>query len=373
VSDAPEGRSVMAQNETRSAYRAYPLPVPLGARRMVVLADGCFSPLGAKTAACLVRYAADEVVAVIDASRAPSNAREAIGFGGDIPVVASLREALPLKPNALVFGTAPRGGMLAAADRAAAVEAIGNGLHVVNGMHRFLNDDPELASLAARAGVVLWDVRRPPDDLGVASGNGCPSCPVVFTVGSDCNTGKMTAGMEIHRALRRGGVRAGFAASGQTGIMITGAGIPVDRVVADFIGGATERLLLETAPGNDVVILEGQGSILHPGYAGVTFGMIAGALPRGYILCHQPTRTAIRGYEVPIPPLAELASLYEEAISGIRRIPVIGVALNTFDLDDERARRAVEAAERETGLPAADPVRFGADALVGAIRGTLSI
>ncbi len=340
---------------------------------MAILADGCFSPLGAKTAVCLVRYAADEVAAVIDASRSPSTTGEAIGCGGGIPIVGSLREALALGPNILVFGTAPRGGALAAADRATAADAIRSGLHVMNGMHEFLNDDAELSALAAEAGVVLWDVRRPPGGLGVTSGDGPASCPVVLTVGSDCNTGKMTAGIEIHRALLAEGVRSGFAASGQTGIMITGTGIPVDRVVADFIGGATERLVRETASGNDVVILEGQGSILHPGYAGVTFGMIAGALPRAYILCHQPTRDAVRGYPVPIPPLAELASLYEGAISGIRRIPVVGVALNTFDLDGERARRAVEAAERQTGLPVTDPVRFGAGVLVSAIRRILSI
>jgi uncharacterized NAD-dependent epimerase/dehydratase family protein len=347
--------------------------MPIGARRMAILADGCFSPLGAKTAVCLVRYAAGEVVAVVDASRAPSTAGETIGIGGDIPVVASLREALAFGPNTIVFGTAPRGGKLAAADRTAAVEAIRGGLHVMNGMHEFLGDDEELAALAAGKGVVLWDVRRPPDGLGVASGKGCAPCPVVFTVGSDCNTGKMTAGMEIHRALLGGGVRSGFAASGQTGIMITGTGIPVDRVVADFIGGATERLVLETAPGNDVVILEGQGSILHPGYAGVTFGMIAGALPSACVLCHQPTRDTVRGYAVPIPPLPELASLYEGAIAGIRRMPVVGIALNTFDLDDALARQAVEAAERRTGLPATDPVRFGAGVLVSAIRRFLSI
>ncbi|MCX5754359.1 MAG: DUF1611 domain-containing protein [Candidatus Krumholzibacteria bacterium] len=352
---------------------SYPLPIPLGARRMAILADGCFSALGAKTAVCLVRYAAGEVVAVIDASRAPSTAGETIGFGGSIPVVASLKEALAFGPNTLVFGTAPRGGMIARADRAVAVEAIRNGLHVMNGMHEFLGDDEDLAALAAEKGVVLWDARRPPKGLGVASGKGCAPCPVVFTVGSDCNTGKMTAGMEIHRALLRDGVRSGFAASGQTGIMIMGTGIPVDRVIADFIGGATERLVRETAPGNDVVILEGQGSILHPGYAGVVFGMIAGVLPRAYVLCHQPTRETVRGYTVPIPPLAELASLYEGAISGIRRIPVIGIALNTFDLDDEGARRAVEAAERETGRPVTDPVRFGAGVLARAIRGFLSI
>jgi uncharacterized NAD-dependent epimerase/dehydratase family protein len=340
---------------------------------MAVFADGCFSSLGAKTAVCLVRYALEEVAAVIDSSRAPSTVQEVLGFGGAIPVVASLKEALAYEPNIFVPGTAPRGGMLTSADRTAVVEAIHCGLHIMNGMHEFLNDDDEIAALARRKGVVLWDVRRPPDDLVVASGGGCPRCPVVLTVGSDCNTGKMTAGMEIHRGLLRDDVRSGFAASGQTGIMIMGCGVPIDRVIADFIGGATERLVCETASGAEVVILEGQGSILHPGYAGVTFGMIAGALPRAYVLCHQPTRSAIRNYGIKIPPLVELVGLYERAIDGVRRIPVVGIALNTFDLDDGAARRAVESAEAETSLPAADPVRFGPDPIVRAIRRFLSI
>lgn len=363
----------MKRNSRAEPNRAYPLPIPLGARRMAIFAEGCFSPLGAKTAVCLVRYVPEEVAAVIDSSQAPAAVHGILGFGGAIPVTGSLKEALSHAPNTFVLGTAPRGGMLAPGERAAIVEAIERGLHVISGMHEFLNDDAELAALANERGVVLWDVRRPPDGLGVSSGNECPQCPVMFTVGSDCNTGKMTAGMELHYGLLRSGVRSGFAASGQTGIMIMGRGIPVDRVVADFIGGATERLVCETAFGNEVVILEGQGSILHPGYAGVTFGMIAGALPRGYVLCHQPTRHMIRNYAVPIPPLRELVRLYEQAIPWIRKIPVIAIALNTFDMDEEAARRAIESAAHETGLPATDPVRFGAGPLVQAVRAVLSL
>jgi uncharacterized NAD-dependent epimerase/dehydratase family protein len=340
---------------------------------MAILAEGSFSPLGAKTAVCLVRYVPKEVAAVIDSTKAPSTAEDVLGFGGSIPVVASLGEALALRPNTLVLGTAPRGGTLAAEDRAVVVAAIRSGLHIASGMHEFLNDDDEIAALAASSGVVLWDVRRPPDDLGVSSGVGCRACPVVFTVGSDCNTGKMTAAMEIHLTLEREGVRSAFAASGQTGIMIAARGVPIDRVIADFIGGATEALVTEASHGADVVILEGQGSILHPGYAGVTIGMIAGALASTYILCHQPTRTMIRNYGVPIPPLKELVRLYERAIEGIRTIPVAGIALNTFDLEERAARRVIEDAERETGLSVTDPVRFGAGPLVRAIRERCSI
>jgi uncharacterized NAD-dependent epimerase/dehydratase family protein len=361
----------MKDGAARGAAEAYPLPIPFGKRRMAIFAEACFTPLGAKTAVCLVRYIPHEIVAVIDSSRAPSTVHDALGFGGGIPVVSSLEEALAHGADTFVLGTAPRGGRIDPVERAAAIEAVDAGLHVVNGMHEFFADDPEIVSLALRRGVVLWDVRRPPDGLGVSSGHSCRHCPVVLTVGSDCNTGKMTAAMEIHLELLRSGVRSGFAASGQTGIMITGAGIAVDRVIADFIGGATERLVCAVAPGKDVVLLEGQGSILHPGYAGVTVGMMAGSLPSALVLCHQPTRTTIRNYEVPIPALPELIRLYENAVEGICRIPVIALALNTFDLGESEARAAVERAAGETGLPVADPVRFGAAPLAGAIAGRL--
>lgn len=340
---------------------------------MIVFAEGSFSPLEAKTAVCLVRYVPREIVAVIDSSRAGTTAQEAVGAGGEIPVVASIREALSLGPDTLVLGTAPKGGRPTDEELRAVEEAILSGLHVMHGMHRFLGTEPAFRKLAAERGVVIWDVRRPPTGLPVSTGDRPASPPVVMTVGSDCNTGKMTAAVEIVRALEQGGAKAGFAASGQTGMMIAGQGIPIDAVVADFIGGATERLVAETAPGNDIVLLEGQGSILHPGYAGVTVGMLTGALPDGLVLCHQPTRRVIRNCSVEIPPLGRLVELYRGAAPGIREFPVIGIALNTFDLDEEEAREAVRAASEETGLPATDPVRFGPDALVGAIRSALSV
>ena len=143
--------------------------------------------------------------------------------------------------------------------------------------------------------------------------------------------------------------------------------------MADFIGGATERLVEETAPGRDLVVVEGQGSILHPGYLGVTIGMLGGALPDGLVLCHQPTRREVRNCRVRIPPLSRLVELYRGAAPGIKEFPVLGIALNTFDLGEEAALKAVESARGETGLPAADPVRFGADALVEPIRRALCI
>jgi uncharacterized NAD-dependent epimerase/dehydratase family protein len=347
--------------------------VAIGRRRMAVMAEGCFSPLGAKTAVCLVRYVPEEIVAVIDSSQAPATVQQLLGFGGPIPVVASIEEALAHSPDILLLGTAPKGGQPPPGSREAVVEGIKSGLHIVSGMHLFLGDDPELAWLARDNGVVIWDVRRAPKNLRVSSGEQCPYCPVLLTVGSDCNTGKMTAAMELTRGLTAAGLRVGFAASGQTGMMITGRGIPVDAVVADFISGATEQLVLETAPGMDLVLLEGQGSLLHPGYAGVTVGMISGSLPNGMILCHQPTRKVIRNYDVPIPSAARLVELHRSAIAGIADVPVIGIALNTFDMEEEAAKRAIRSAGEETGLATADPVRFGTDDLVEAVRLALGL
>jgi uncharacterized NAD-dependent epimerase/dehydratase family protein len=191
---------------------------------------------------------------------------------------------------------------------------------------------------------------------------------VILTVGSDCNIGKMTTQLQLRDAMRRAGQRVAFAATGQTGILVEGWGISVDAVVADFIAGAAERLVLEAAPDADVVLVEGQGSIIHPSYSGVTYGLMHGALPHAMVLCTQPTRTAInRQAWVRIPPLVELVRMHEAVVAPLRPAPVIALALNTFDLDEAAARDAIKAAEDETGLPATDPVRFDPAPIVGAI------
>jgi uncharacterized NAD-dependent epimerase/dehydratase family protein len=193
---------------------------------------------------------------------------------------------------------------------------------------------------------------------------------VVLTVGTDCNIGKMTTQLQILDALRTRGIRTAFAATGQTGILIEGRGIAVDAVVADFIAGAAERLVLECAQNADLVLVEGQGSIIHPSYSGVTYGLMHGSLPHAQIMCAQPTRKAINNCEwVKIPPLPEFIRLSEIAAAPLRPAPVIAVALNTFDLGEAAARRAVEDTQRETGLPTTDPVRFDSAPIVEAIAG----
>jgi uncharacterized NAD-dependent epimerase/dehydratase family protein len=235
-----------------------------------------------------------------------------------------------------------------------------------------LSDDPVLAQRARERGRRIHDLRRPPPDLPVAAGRAKEvEAFVVLTVGTDCNVGKMTAQLELTKRLNQGGLRTRFVATGQTGIMIEGWGIAVDAVVADFIAGAAERLVLEGSKDADIVLVEGQGSINHPGYSGVTCGLIHGACPDAMILCHQVTREYIGDYRqakwLRIPPLSEYVTLYETVAAAVHKSPVIGISLNTYDMTDDAARRACEAAARETGLPATDPIRFGAEPLVEAV------
>jgi uncharacterized NAD-dependent epimerase/dehydratase family protein len=340
--------------------------------RFLILADGDFGPMTSKTANSVIRYRPESVVAVLDRSHAGKTAKDVLGFGGSIPVVGSMQEGLARNPNAVLIGIAPQGGRLPEEWRAWLGEAVDAGCDLWSGLHTFLADDPMLVEKARVRGTKLLDLRRPPPDLPVASGAAKATEALrVLTVGTDCNVGKMTAQLQLIRSLNERGVRTRFAATGQTGIMIEGWGIAVDAVVADFIAGAAERVTIEGAKNADVVLVEGQGSINHPGYSGVTLGLLHGSAPDAMILCHQSTREFIGDYRraswLRIPPLSEYVRLYEGAANAVHPSRVIGIALNTYDLDDAAARSACEEAARETGLPATDPVRFDPAPLVDAI------
>lgn len=340
--------------------------------RYLILADGDFDPETSKTANSVIRYQPDRVVAVLDRRTAGRTAQDVLGFGGPIPIVASMEEALVLGPTAVLIGIAPMGGRLPAEWRGWLADALDAGCDIVSGLHTFLADDPLLAERARATGRTITDIRRPPPDLPVGDGAARLTAAYrVLTVGTDCNVGKMTAQLQLVQGLRDAGLRTRFVATGQTGIMIEGWGIGVDAVVADFIAGAAERITLQGAEDADVVLVEGQGSLNHPGYSGVTLGLIHGACPDAMILCHQPSRTHIGDYRdhawLPIPPLPDYVRLYELVASAVHPSRVIGVALNTYDLDEAAARAACEQAARDTGLPATDPVRFGTGPLVEAI------
>jgi uncharacterized NAD-dependent epimerase/dehydratase family protein len=340
--------------------------------RYLIIADGDFGPMSSKTANAIIRFQPDRVVAVMDRRFAGQTVESALGFGGAIPIVDSVRHGLALGANTVLIGIAPVGGRLPDEWGSWLAEALDSGCDLVSGLHTFLSDDPVLAGKAKAAGRQIFDLRRPPADLPVASGLvKRVEAYVVLTVGTDCNVGKMTAQLELTRELNARGVRTRFVATGQTGIMLEGWGIAVDAVIADFIAGAAERITLEGARDADVVLVEGQGSINHPGYSGVTLGLLHGACPDGLILCHQTSREYIGDYGeadwLRIPPLAEYVKVYETIGSMVHPTRVLGICLNTYDLPDAAALHACEVAARETGLPATDPVRFDPTPLVNAV------
>ena len=273
----------------------------------------------------------------------------------------------------MLIGIAPAGGQLPPEWRGWLKTAIDRGLEIWSGLHTFIGDDPELGALARAKQVRILDARKPPADLPIADGRAAEvDAYVLLAVGSDCNVGKMTAMLELRKGLVARGQKTSFVATGQTGIFIEGWGIAVDAVVADFIAGAAERLVVQGAQGNDIVLVEGQGSLIHPGYSGVTLGLLHGSCPDGLILCHQATREYLGDYHgrdpwVKIPPYRELIDIYERAMAPVRPTRTIGICLNTFDMSDRDARAAIARATAETGLPATDPVRYDPGPLVEAI------
>jgi uncharacterized NAD-dependent epimerase/dehydratase family protein len=345
--------------------------------KVALLAEGLFAPATAKTAIGALRYAPYPIVAVIDSTQAGRDAAQVVGIGHGVPVVGTVGEARDRGATAVLIGTAAAGGRIPDAYRPILAEALRSGLDVWNGLHERISADPVLVDAARRGAASIRELREPPADLPVGGHRDRrEGCRVVLTVGSDAAVGKMTASLELVTALVRRGVRAGFVATGQTGIAISGSGISVDAVVADFIAGAAERLVCDAAETMDWVVVEGQGSLTHPGFSAVTLGLLHGSAPDLLVLCHDASRHALKHHpELRVWPLAELARIYEDAAgwsreAGAPRARVVAVALNTSALDDERARAVIEDAAAETGLPAADPVREGvggADRIAAAV------
>jgi uncharacterized NAD-dependent epimerase/dehydratase family protein len=332
--------------------------------RYLILAEGKSSDTHhGKTARGVMRYAPERVVALLDSERAGETEE---GF----PIVGSVDDALSFNPTTALVGVATAGGRFPPAFREQIRSCIAKGLDVENGLHEFITADAELVELARKYNVELRDLRKPPSDLSVPTGENLEvPARIVLTVGSDCAIGKMTVAIELDREARRRGIASQFVPTGQTGIAIAGWGISVDAVIADFIAGAAERLVVEASRrGGELILVEGQGSLLHPQYSGVTLGLFHGSAPHKLVLCHMAGERYVDGDErFPIPPLSELVELHERMSLLARPAKVVGIALNTRRLREDEAREAVRAAEADTGLPASDPVRFGAGPLVDAL------
>jgi uncharacterized NAD-dependent epimerase/dehydratase family protein len=339
--------------------------------RLAIFAEGLFAKHTGKTAHGVIRYGTREVVAVIDSSCAGRTASEVEPFCvKPVPIVATLEEALAHEPDTLLIGVAPPGGKLDPAWKAVLLAAIDAGLSLEAGLHTQLNDDPELDYAAERRGVELRDLRLAPPDLTVPRGpyTRRDSVKVVHSVGSDTVIGKKVVTLELDRAARERGLRSVYVPTGQTGVAIAGWGIAVDHVISDYVAGAGERLVLDGAERGDLLFVEGQGALFHPAYSGVTLGLLHGSAPDLLVLVHKPNATHNRNYpDLPIPPLNELIAAYESVTAPVRPARVAAIALNTSDLDEDSARAAIAEAERETGLPADDVVRFGPERVLQAV------
>jgi uncharacterized NAD-dependent epimerase/dehydratase family protein len=343
-------------------------------RRIIALAEGRFSPLKSKTASGAIAYMPGEVIGVIDSTKAGMTAQQVLGYGGPIPVVRSLEEGLRLNPTHLLIGIAPSGGRLPDAWRDIIRKTIKARLHILSGLHTILSDDPEFQALALDHGVTLTDYRKiEPESEVVAQGTWRNrSAKVILTVGTDCNIGKMTTLLEVHKDFLRRGLRADFVATGQTGMLIRGRGVAVDSLVGDYIAGAIElEVDRSIAEGYEYILVEGQGSLTHMGYSSVTLGLIHGTMPDAMILCHQPTRLK-DDYGLTLPDLNNIIAFHETVVRYFRETKVVAIGLNSVGLSDDESREAAERISALTGLPAVDVFRFGPEKLTDALVGYFS-
>jgi len=333
-------------------------------KKYLILAEEfSHDPHYAKTARGVMRYRRDSVVAMLDSKRAGETE-------DGVPIVGAVEDALGFGPNTALVGVVTQGGHFPGDWQELLKSCVSKRLDLENGLHVRLHDIPGLTELAAKHGVELRDLREPPADLSTATGANLEvDATIVLTVGSDCAIGKMTATCELDLEARKRGLRSVFVPTGQTGIAIAGWGISVDAVISDFLAGAAERLVVEGAEKGDLLWVEGQGAILHPIYSGVTVGLIHGSAPHLYVLCHEVGRTVVEGDPTasPIVSLEELVDLHERMSLKLRPAKVVAIALNTSSVSEEEARSAIAAAEEETGLPADDPVRFGAGKILDAV------
>jgi uncharacterized NAD-dependent epimerase/dehydratase family protein len=310
------------------------------------------NPAYAKTAFGLRDWAADKCIGEF----ALPEAKVSTGLPSMTP-----QEAYQAGARGLVIGVANEGGRIPPQWIPALVAAIEAGLDLVSGMHVRLASVPALRDAAERCGRALIDIRVPPAGLPVGTGRK-RSGKRLLTVGTDCALGKKYTALALTQAFAGRGIDVDFRATGQTGIMIAGGGIPMDAVVVDFLSGAAETLSPDAA-GDHWDVIEGQGSLFHPGFAGVTLGLLHGSQPDVFVVCHDPSRSEVMGLPgLPLPSIEEVVEL--TVVLGSRVNPAIrcgGISLNTAALSDEEAAAAIARTSARTGLPAADPLRGGPD------------
>ena len=340
-------------------------------KRFVVLCHDAFNYIKNKTGNMLIRYRPDEVVAVIDREKVGSNCEEEVGVGGDTPVLANFNASLHLKPDTLVIGNATQGGFISEEYRQEIINAINAGCDVISGMHQFLNDDDDLRSMAEERGVQLIDLRMPPSPPHFPTGSWqSRKIPVLLIVGTDCDTGKMTTAWELSKRLKDRGRKIEFIGTGQTGILLSGSGVPIDAVKADFMAGEIEYLIDNVPNDTELIIVEGQGALTNQFYAGVTLGLMHGAMPDYMLMTHDPTRD-LDVTDFPMTTMKHVMDLHINLMKSFKQSKFIGINLLTFAFDDQKALKIIEDSQKEFAMEATDLIRFGDKGLLDAIEGVL--
>jgi uncharacterized NAD-dependent epimerase/dehydratase family protein len=339
-------------------------------QRIAILLHEGITGVSGKTGLSILRYSEAQIVAAIDRRSAGKSLPELTGIQRDVPIVASVAASLQYQPQVLVIGIAPGGGILPDDYWHEIKDALAAGMSIVNGLHTPLANIPELKELL-HPGQLIWDVRKEPPNLGIASGiaRNLP-CRRVLTVATDMAVGKMSTSLELHWASKLRGMASKFIPTGQTGLMLAGDGVALDAVRIDFAAGAVEQIVTRFGKNYDILHIEGQGSLLHPGST-ATLPLIRGSQPTQLVLVHRAGQNHIRNHaHVPIPPLPEVIHLYEtvaRAAGAFAPVPVVGIALNTAHLSDDAARDVINQTQAETGLPCTDPIRFDAGLLLDAV------
>ena len=334
-------------------------------RRLAILTEGALDIYRNKTAMGLLRFRPEDVVCVIDSKHAGADVRQLCGIDAKIPVVGDIHAAIRLGIQWLVIGVNTPGGFLPNSLRPQVYEAIRNRVGVISGLHESVNGDPNLVALSARYAVELVNLRATPDDRMVSTGKARGTkAHRMLVVGTDANIGKTTVALTMERYLNKVHApksKARFVSTSQDGILLSGRGVAIDRMISDFAGGMVENLVLhdDQDADADILVIEGQNSICSPCYSGTALSILHGSCPDSMILCHNPTRTKLRHTDAPMPSLATFIMLYEEILAPIHPGKIVAIALSTLEMSAEEAAAAIRAVAQETGMPVADPIRDG--------------
>jgi len=318
----------------------------------------------------VMRYTDHPVACVIDSNFSGQTVRSAVGQPFDFPVVSTIKDAKGLEAEILILGTAPSGGKFPDSWISPVEEALLSGMSLVNGLHDRLAERFEHLLIYGDGSQKIWDVRVPTFRPAIAMARAAGlSNQRVLMVGTDMAVGKMTTGLEVYKWVKNQGVSTDFIATGQIGITVTGKGVPLDAVIVDQAAGAIETLVME-AKDSDVVFIEGQGSLLHPGST-ATLPLMRGSCATHLILCHRASASTLRNpKQIKIPSLKEFIKLNEDltgVCGSLTQAKCVGVSLNTFGMTEEEALRTIREVEEETGLPATDVIRYGPEKLGKAI------